>query len=295
MEPMSERRVVRRGAAIHYRVWPAPGHRRALILFHGFASNGTRWLPFVEQTALRSRWHIICPDLRGHGRSPFRGRLRAEDWVADCAAIMDREGLREAVVGGHCLGANIALHLAAQHPGRAAGLVLVEPLYPPALGGTLGRVRHLRRLLPVLAWPVRLLNALGVRRRQLPVLDLAQLDRETRERMAQEAGAEALLARYGSVRHDLRYIATAAYLQALAEVVRPLPPLESIGAPALVLLSTGGLFGDTDATERAMRAIARAEIHHLDARHWIPTEQPEAMRARLEAWLDGNGPSAADG
>jgi hypothetical protein len=34
-----------------------------------------------------------------------------------------------------------------------------------------------------------------------------------------------------------------------------------------------------------MEKLADAEILGLPAEHWIPTEQPEAMRAAIEDWL----------
>lgn len=276
----------RDGARLFYRVQRArPDGGRALVLLHGFASNGTRWSEFAARSEALRRWTLITPDLRGHGRSPWRGRLTSEHWVADIVTILAAEGYARAVVGGHCLGANTALRFAHAHPGRTTGLALIEPMLPAALGGSLGRLRRLRGLLPALAAPVRGLNALGVQRGDLPVLDLAKLDRQSRAALAESGDPAALTRRHGAIRHDLRYMAVAAYLQALAEVVRPLPPLAGIEAPALVLLSAGGLFGDPDMTRAHFDRLPDARSETLDAQHWIPTEQPEAMATLLDRWL----------
>lgn len=285
MEPMSERRIAAGGASLYYRLWPAGAGAGAIVLAHGFASNSTRWQTFAETTSIRGTWNIICPDMRGHGRTPWRGRLRSEHWIDDLAAILDAEGLDDAVIGGHCLGANTALRFADRHPDRTRGLALVEPMVPHALGGALGRLRRLRAMPRLLALPVRAANALGLRRHGLPLLDLAALDRETRARIRETGDRGALTRRYGSVRNDLQYMAVAAYLQALAEVVRPLPPLAGLSMPALVLLSSGGLFGDPATTRQALAALPAVAIEDIDAEHWIPTEQPEAMAARIEGWL----------
>lgn len=289
MEPMVERWLEHRGTSLYYRLWPSAGDRPPLLLLHGFGSNSTRWNAFAETTSVRADRPILCPDLRGHGHSRWRGRLSSEDWVADCRAILEREGFPGAVIGGHCLGANIALRFAHACPDAARGLVLVEPMFPHALTGTLGRLRRLRRLLPVLALAVRAANAMGIRRRNLPLMDLAALDRETRAGMAATGDASLLTGRYGSVRHDLRYMATAAYLQALGEVVRPLPSPAGIRTPALALLSQGGMFGDPGITREALRALPAVDIEELAAHHWIPTEQPEAMAAAIEQWLRAPG------
>ena len=289
-EPMVERRLAIPGSSLYYRLWPAPGSERVLLLAHGFASNSSRWQGFADATALRGQWNIIAPDLRGHGRSPWRGRLHCGHWVDDFARILDAEGFARAVIGGHCLGANTALRFAARQPQRTSGLVLIEPMVPAALGGRLGRLRRLRGVLPLLALPIRALNALGIRRRRLPVLDLGALDRETRAHMHDSGDTGALVKRYGSIRHDLHYMATAAYVQALGEIVRPLPPLQDISAPALVLLSTGDLFGDPAYTRGVMRTLPSVDIEELPAQHWIPTEQPEAMAAAIESWLGRHEP-----
>ena len=69
------------------------------------ASNMTRWSEFIEQTALKENWDILCPDLRGHGRSFARAGLDMESWCQDLMALLDAEGCDRAVLIGHSLGA----------------------------------------------------------------------------------------------------------------------------------------------------------------------------------------------
>lgn len=273
------------GAALVYRV-SAPGSPRgALLLLHGVASNHTRWAEFARETALRDRWTLVRPDLRGQGASTFRGRIGIADWCADLVALLDAEALPSAVVVGHCLGANLALAFAAAHPGRTAGLALIEPLPPEALRGAMGRLRRLRPLLQLGVPLVLALNALGVHRRALAPLDLEQLDRQTRAALARRPEGEAELAKYASPLADLRTTATAAFLQALLAVTEPLPAPERIAAPVLALLAEHGAFADPVITRGFLKRIPRCEIDELRAKHWIPTEQPAAMRAAIERWV----------
>jgi pimeloyl-ACP methyl ester carboxylesterase len=143
----------------------------------------------------------------------------------------------------------------------------------------------LRWLLPGLSLGVRLLNALGIKRRTIGTIDLEQLDRQTRRQMNQAGSQEAMLKRYAVPLKDLDHMATAAYLQALTETLRALPAFQAIAQPSLALVSKGGLFGDPDKTRRALTDLPEVEIVELDAVHWIPTEQPEALRTTLERWL----------
>jgi len=273
------------GARIAYARSGAPDAARALVLVHGVASNMSRWAEFVGQTTLDDSWALLRLDLRGQGRSVHRGRIGMAEWCADLDAILRAEGIARPVVVGHCLGANIALQFAARSPASVAGLVLVEPMPPEALAGQMRRIAHLRPLLVALAWLTRALNALGIHRRHLDELDLEQLDRQTRAALAASPSGEAQLARYASPLADLRSTPTGAYLQALAAVTAVWPDVTGIAAPTLALLSARSSFTDPRRTRAALRALPDCEIVELDARHWIPTEQPQAMRAAIEAWV----------
>ena len=262
-----------------------PAMRGAMALLHGVASNHTRWSEFIRDSALRESWQLLAPDLRGHGAKAFRGRIGIDEWCDDLVALLDRERLPRAVVAGHCLGANLALHFAARHPDRTAGLVLIEPMPPEALAGTMRRVSRLRPLLSAILGVVRFFNAIGLRRRNLQPLDLEKLDKETRAALARGPQGEAQLARYASPFFDLRTTATAAYLQDLLAVTEALPPAEAIPVPVLALLAAQSNFTDVEQVTTYLARIASCEILTLPAKHWIPTEQPDAMRAAIEAWI----------
>ncbi len=261
------------------------GTRGTMVLLHGVASNRTRWSEFAATTALRESWALLVPDLRGNGEFVYRGRIGMAEWCADLAALLDAEGHSKAIIVGHCLGANIALNFATRFPLRTRGIVLIEPMPPEALTGTMHRVRRLRPLLHVLIPAVRTLNAIGLYRRRLEPLDLQVLDRETCIALARGPAGEAQLARYASPLLDLRTTATGAYLQALLAVTEELPAPERVGAPVLALMAESSTFTDAALTRAYLERLPDREIVALPAKHWIPTEQPQAMRAAIEDWI----------
>jgi esterase len=273
------------GAPLVYRRWHAPNDRQLppLVLLHGAASNMSRWSEFVGQTVLNHTRDLLRLDLRGHGQSLYRGRIGLEIWADDLALILERERIPQAIVGGHCLGANIATMFAVRYPLRTAGLVLVEPMLRPALTGALHRLIPFTWLLQLAIAAIRGFTRLGIYRRQLEQLDLRELDREFRRRLAEPGGGEALIKRYASPLHDLKIMPAANFLQDLVEVTRPLP-LEQLRSPFLALLSTGRTFADPDLTRLLLTPLPHGEIHTLDAKHWIPTEQPLPMQLRIDAW-----------
>ena len=273
------------GALLSYCVSSPSAPRGTLLLLHGLASNHTRWSEFVRDTALRGDWALLRPDLRGQGASIFRGRIDMDDWCADLATLLDTASFPKVVLVGHCLGANLALAFAARHPERTAGLVLIEPMPPETLTGTMRYVRKLRALVQLAVPLVRVLNALGVHRRTLASIDLEQLDRDTRAALASGPQGEAQLAKYASPLADLRTTATGAYLQSLLAVTATLPALDQIAVPVLALLSEHSTFTEPAITRSILGRIPDCEIAQLPACHWIPTEQPDAMRAAIEYWV----------
>lgn len=279
--------TARDGATIAYRLWQAGRRRPVLVLLHGVASNMTRWSEFVSRTTLKDSWDLLRLDLRGQGASLHRGRIGMAEWCADLVAILDAESYPRAVMAGHCLGANIALAFGAHHPRRTSGLILIEPMLPQALTGSMRKLAQVRPLFSPAVWLIRALNGLGIHRSRLTSLDLEELDRRTRAAIAAGGASGRLLKEYASPWLDLRTTASGAYLQALIAVTRRLPDLATIRIPVLALLSAGSTFSDSRLTRERLTTMAACTIVTLDARHWIPTEQPEAMRRAVEEWCRG--------
>ncbi len=149
--------VANDGAHIAYRLDRAPRAARTLVMIHGLASTMSRWSEFVRQTALRDSCNLLRIDLRGQGGSVFRGASGMREWCADIAGVLRREGIPQAILVGHCLGANIALRFAGAHSDMTSGLVLVEPMPRDALSGDLRAARFIRPSVLGAAWVVRLL------------------------------------------------------------------------------------------------------------------------------------------
>lgn len=273
------------GARVFYRLLRAGAGRPVLVLLHGMASNSTRWNEFVRETRLRESCDLLRIDRRGQGRSAWRGAAGVKEWCDDIAGILAAEGYSRAFVGGHCLGANVAVEFAARHPALTAGLVLVEPMPAGALAGTMASVARWRGVLRLLLGLSRVANALGIHRRRVAELDLEELDRRTRAEIAGGRPGESALALYASPLADLRTTPTASYFRDLLAVTAPLPDLSTIGIPALALVASGSTMTDPARTRAAVAAFPRVTCVDLPARHWIPTEQPAAMRAAVEDWL----------
>lgn len=272
------------GARITYRLVQGGAARRVIVFLHGLASNMTRWAEFAELTSLQDSWDILLPDLRGHGRSQYRGIVTMEKWCEDIAAILEKEGYTGAVLAGHCLGGNIAINFARLYPERSMGLVLLEPLFSQSFTGVLRRIQPHRNLLTFLITLTRLINLIGIYRRNIPLLDLRELDRNARGLIASAGTPEVLRKRYGAPLHDLRYISMAAYLQSVRELLRPLPQLAEIPIPKLFIFSSAGLFSESKGIDELCGSLMNCDVVKIDSYHWIPTEKPLELRETVERW-----------
>lgn len=100
------------------------GDAPAVVLLHGVQVSGLNWLRTAQ--ALESRHRVVMPDFRGHGLS---GRLHtaapSDVLVADVRTVMDTLGVRQPIVVGHSMGADVAGRLAAVDD--LCGVVLVDP------------------------------------------------------------------------------------------------------------------------------------------------------------------------
>ena len=272
--------------SVTYRRWRGADvtYRAPLVLIHGAASNMTRWSDFMERTVLTATHDIIRLDLRGHGQSLYRGRIGLEIWCDDIAALLQQEGHQRAILVGHCLGANVAIMFATRYPRQTRGVVLVEPMLHQAFIGTLRRLSRI--VIPVKAavFLIRMINRIGIYRRRLAPLDLYELDKIVRARLKEPGGSQALVQLYASPLHDLKSMPSANFLQDLLEVIRPLP-LDMFSVPFLALLSSGRTFVDPELTAAMLSGLPQGKVHTLAAKHWTPTEQPQAMCACIDAWV----------
>jgi pimeloyl-ACP methyl ester carboxylesterase len=285
----SERRLTTDdGSVLRYWIQRCEGEPLTpVLLIHGAASNHSRWSEFTRATTLRKRHDLLRPDMRGNARSMWRGKLDLGVWSGDLAAILRAEGYPSAIVVGHSLGAQIALRLAADHPQRVRALALIDPVVRQAL---IGKRRRLRRMEPLYRMGIGILqafNRLGLRRRDFPLMDLEALDAETRAAMQGEHPQQELVQRYSALAPILQHMPIANYLQQVLATIAPLPQLELITAPALVLESTGVDFMDRACSRAELARLPNLQLIEIDATHWPLTERPDEVRQAIEYWVEG--------
>ncbi|MGE0821994.1 MAG: alpha/beta fold hydrolase [Candidatus Binatia bacterium] len=115
---------------LHYVDWGNPD-RPLLVLIHGGRDHARNW-DWVAQ-ALREEYHIIAPDLRGHGDSEWaRGSEYAMvEYVVDIAQLLSQLHTFPVTLIGHSLGGGIVLQYSGIYPEKVRKVVSIEGLGPP--------------------------------------------------------------------------------------------------------------------------------------------------------------------
>lgn len=104
-----------------------------LILQHGGRDHCRSWDWAAQE--LRRDWHVICPDLRGHGDSDWSsdGDYAVTSYVYDFAQLVHTLGYDQVTIIAHSLGGTVASRFAGLYPERVRKLVNLEGLgFTPA-------------------------------------------------------------------------------------------------------------------------------------------------------------------
>ncbi|MCU0268391.1 MAG: alpha/beta hydrolase [Acidimicrobiales bacterium] len=99
-----------------------------LLLVHGFTGARSDFDWCLEPLADLG-WHVVAPDLRGHGESDKPDREDAytfETFTADLTALVDALGWDRFVLLGHSMGGMVAQVLVVAAPERLRALVLMD-------------------------------------------------------------------------------------------------------------------------------------------------------------------------
>jgi pimeloyl-ACP methyl ester carboxylesterase len=124
---------------LHYVDWGNP-QAPPLLLLHGGRDHCRNW-DWVAG-ALRRDWHVLAPDLRGHGDSQWSpdGNYAIAGYVYDLAQLIHQQELAPVTIVAHSLGGIIALRYAGIYPDAVRRLVAIE-----GLGASPRRLRERRQ------------------------------------------------------------------------------------------------------------------------------------------------------
>jgi pimeloyl-ACP methyl ester carboxylesterase len=114
---------------LHYVDWGNPS-APPLILQHGGRDHCRSWDWVAEELA--RDWHVIAPDLRGHGDSAWApdGSYETNAFVYDFAQLIETLGFDQVTIVAHSLGGNVATRYTGLYPDKVRKFVNIEGLGP---------------------------------------------------------------------------------------------------------------------------------------------------------------------
>jgi len=112
------------GVRLHY--YRTGGDKPQVVLNHGAFDDGLCWTRVAKE--LEDDYDVIMFDARGHGLSDSgAGDYQSETRAKDLAEAITALGLEKPVVGGHSLGADVSMQLAAIYLDHTRGIFLEDP------------------------------------------------------------------------------------------------------------------------------------------------------------------------
>ena len=142
-----------------------------LILQHGGRDHCRSW-DWVAQELCHD-WHIIAPDLRGHGDSAWSpdGDYTAFAYLYDFAQLVETLGYDQVTIVAHSLGGNIATRFTGLYPDKVRKLVNIEGLGPsPLVVAKQPKVAYAAQLRE---WIAKRRRAAGRQPRRYPTIEAA--------------------------------------------------------------------------------------------------------------------------
>lgn len=113
------------GLRLHYADW---GNRGAplLLLVHGGRDHCRSWDAMAR--ALQPHFHVVAPDLRGHGDSDWAkgGSYSLTEYVYDLSRLVRGVSAQRVNIVGHSMGGMVGLIYAGTFPDQVSALVVLD-------------------------------------------------------------------------------------------------------------------------------------------------------------------------
>jgi len=276
---------------LHYVDW---GNASAppLILVHGGRDHCRNW-DWVAR-ALRRNWHIIAPDLRGHGDSAYSpsGDYSMSAFVYDLAQLIHGQKLAPVRIVAHSLGGNIALRYAGLYPEAVSRLVAIEGMGPsPAMQAKRAETPVAERLTQWIEQERAMAGRLPRR--------YASIDDALARMQAENAHLTPEQARYLTV-HGVSQNEDGTYSWKFDNYVRGFSPVDltideqqslwsRIACPTLLVYGKESWASNPEEDGR-IRHFANARVVSFEnAGHWVHHDRLDAFVATLNDFLGEHG------
>jgi pimeloyl-ACP methyl ester carboxylesterase len=233
------------------------GQGPTLLFFNGAGTTQAAWKRIIRELA--GPYRLVTFDFRNHGIATRSPDISFESFLSDAEAIMNKVAGQRPLVVGWSMGADLAVWYAAAHPGRVAGLFLIDGAVPVNLVTDPDDLRH-RLNTPAMWYSPWLMYLVGMGYRLTPS-EMATLTIEVNTRRQQ------LLSAYNQ-------------LDCPVELVLATKTARDKGASAErknALWRAGG--------EQHARLYPAFSLQWVDNTHLLPFTEPTRLAQSLDAFV----------
>ncbi|MDX1383103.1 MAG: alpha/beta hydrolase [Thermoanaerobaculia bacterium] len=280
---------------LHYLDW-GNQDKPLLLLIHGGRDHAHNW-DWVARR-LRQDYHVVAPDLRGHGDSAWAigGMYTQSDFVLDVVQLLDALDDYPVRILGHSLGGAIALHYTGTYPDKVEKLIAIEGMGPPP--EMLDRRRGTDAWKRMADWIARMQDLAGRMPRRYESVEAAmQRMQEANAHLSDEQARH--LTVHGVARNE-----DGTYSWKFDNYVRALGPYQfstddlasiwgRIGCPTLLVRGTESWASDPEEDGRIAAFQNARLVNFTGAGHWVHHDQLEEFLAVASDFLadgDSGGP-----
>ena len=252
-----------------------PANAPAVVLLHGFPQHPSSFESVANQLNAAGLRTLI-PSQRGYTRAarPTRRRdYRTAATAADVVALLDTAGLAQAHLVGHDWGGNQAWGAAGWHSDRVASLTVLSTPHPSALAKSLWTSKQ-----GLLSWYMGLF--------QLPALPEALARRTLAKSLLDNGLPQQFVDRYSDA------MAEPGALTGALNWYRGMPlsmrsPVGPIKVPTTYIWGRHDFALSRRAVElTADYVVGPYEVIELEAGHWLPETQPDAVADAILARVE---------
>ncbi|MDE5110071.1 MAG: alpha/beta hydrolase [Trichodesmium sp. St7_bin2_1] len=253
--------------------------KQPLLLLHGLADSALVWLNLGEYLA--DKYHIVAPDMRGHGESgkPESG-YSFEKTIDDLEALIENLNWSSANILGHSWTGKLACIWARKNPEIFKSMILVDPVFIGKMPGLL------KVTFPILYRTLETLKGMG------PFNSFAEAETQAKElgkyggwsefqqMVFQESIEEKADGKWGS-----KFVVPAR--NEIFEEVMGVPGLtEYIDVPTLFIQPEKGLNRSELQIKPYKKYLRNLNLQKISGNHWAFLVEPENFNQRIEEFLE---------
>lgn len=249
-----------------------------LLLLHGLGDNAVVWSSLGDYLA--ADYHIVAPDMRGHGESTKPDRdYTFESAITDLEALMNHLGWSVVHVVAHSWSGKLAVIWARLYPQRLRSMILVDPIFIWKIPG------FLKVTFPILYRVLPFLKGMG------PFANYEEAEQQAR-RLNQFQGWSALQQQVFHAGIEQKpsgswgsKFTTSARDGIFAEVMQVPGLTVPINTPTLFVQPEKGVNRKDWQLRPYKTYLKNLQICQVPGNHWPFLTQPEAFNQTVEAFL----------